>query len=75
MAPVPAYSVEVRGDGQVLFDGKSNVLILGHHHASLSKQGVDNLVAAFRRADYFSLKDKYTDRHHRQPYLQDIHRV
>ncbi len=55
----PAYSVEVRGDGGVEFNGESNVLITGHHHDQVSSQAVRDLFAAFHRADYFSLNDRY----------------
>ncbi|HEX7359593.1 MAG TPA: ankyrin repeat domain-containing protein [Bryobacteraceae bacterium] len=55
----PEYSVEIRGTGEVLFDGKQNVLMLGHHHGRISAAALGDLLAAFRRADYFSLKDEY----------------
>ena len=55
----PAYSVEIHGDGSVTFDGGSFALISGVHHETISKNAVANLVNEFRRADYFSLKDKY----------------
>lgn len=57
--PCPAYSVEVSGDGSVDFDGVSNVFIVGHYQARISDEAVRELVAAFRRANYFSLKDRY----------------
>ena len=55
----PAYSVEVRGDGGVEFNGESNILITGHHQGQISRQAVRDLVAAFQHADYFSLNDSY----------------
>jgi hypothetical protein len=55
----PAYSVEIRGDGEVLFDGEQNVLVIGHHRSRIPRDGVAGLVAAFRNAGYFSLKDEY----------------
>jgi ankyrin repeat protein len=57
--PCPAYAVEVKGDGSVEFEGTENVLIIGHHHGQITKEAVQKIVAAFRRADYFSLKDSY----------------
>jgi ankyrin repeat protein len=54
----PEYTVDVRGDGQVDFDGKG-VLVTGHHRSLLSKQRMQELVAAFRRANFFSLKNEY----------------
>ncbi len=55
----PAYSVEVNGNGEVEFNGESNVLVTGRHRGSISKQLVRDLVTYFERADYFSLKDEY----------------
>jgi ankyrin repeat protein len=52
--------VEVRGNGEVEFEGVSNVLVTGHHRARLSPNAVQELMQAFERADYFSLKDQYT---------------
>lgn len=54
--PCPSYSVEVRGDGSVDFDGEGHVLAMGHHRDKISRQAVEELLAAFRRANYFSLK-------------------
>lgn len=49
----------MRGDGDVEFEGTSGVLVTGHHRGHISEQAVRDLLAAFRRANYFSLKDKY----------------
>jgi hypothetical protein len=56
----PAYSVEVRGNGDVIYRGERNVLITGEHHARIFRQEVAKLLDAFRNADYFSLKDGYS---------------
>ena len=58
--PCPAYSVEVKGTGEVTFVGNTNVLITRQHHAQLPKPSIEALLAAFRQADYFSLKDNYS---------------
>jgi ankyrin repeat protein len=58
----PAYSVEVRGNGDVIYRGERNVLITGEHHAKISRLEVVKLLDAFRNADYFSLKDGYSQR-------------
>jgi hypothetical protein len=55
----PVYSVEVRGDGQVFFNGEENVPVLGPHRSRISREAVTSLFAAFREADFFSLKDEY----------------
>src|SRR5215467_9823862 len=56
----PSYSVEVQGDGAVTYRGNGNVLITGEHHSRISRKQVEQLLARFRQADYFSLKDQYT---------------
>jgi ankyrin repeat protein len=58
----PSYSVEIRGDGQVVYRGDRDVLITGQHHARVSAERVRNLLEAFRSADYFSLRDDYSQR-------------
>ncbi len=55
----PGYSVELHGDGQLLFEGEGNVLIVGQHRGQISKEALTGLLAAFRDADYFSAKDEY----------------
>ena len=55
----PSYSVEIQGNGPVLFNGEQNVLITGHHRGQISREAVADLVTMFRNADYFSLKDEY----------------
>ena len=56
----PAYSIEVRGSGETIYRGERNVLITGEHHATASRQEVIRLLETFRIADYFSLKDGYS---------------
>lgn len=58
----PAYSVEIDGTGNVTYRGEENVLITAEHHATISRQAVSILLQAFRDADYFSLRDGYTQR-------------
>ncbi len=55
-----SYSIEVRGNGDVIYRGRSNVLITGEHHSKISLHEVENLLDAFRSADYLSLKDDYS---------------
>lgn len=54
-----SYSVDIRGDGEVEFDGNPGMMIPGHHHARISQQAVRDLVGAFEQADYFSLLNEY----------------
>jgi hypothetical protein len=53
----PAYTVEVRGDGTVRFSGLGGVRAPGDHDGHISQEAVAELLAAFRRADFFSLSD------------------
>ena len=54
-----AYSVEVRGNGQVLFHGSSAVMTPGLHYGWIAPENVKKLLEAFRRADYWSLQNSY----------------
>lgn len=56
----PAYSVELHGDGSVIYKGESFVVVTGEHRDHLSPEQVSEILEAFRKADYFSLKDKYS---------------
>ena len=55
----PIYSVEVQGDGTVLYEGQGYVAVTGQHRATVDRQAVAELLEAFRKADYFSLRDQY----------------
>jgi ankyrin repeat protein len=56
----PSYSVEIHGDGTVLYAGDSFVVFTGEHRNYLSPEKVSEILDAFKRADYFSLKDEYS---------------
>lgn len=55
----PSYSIEVHGDGTVLYDGVAFVAVSGEHRGQTSQQTVLKMLDAFRAADYFSLHDDY----------------
>jgi hypothetical protein len=55
----PTYEIEIHGDGTVLYDGKANVGTKGRHVAKISHASLVKLVDAFRKADYFSLAERY----------------
>jgi len=55
----PTYEVEIHGDGTVLYDGKFNVAAKGKYTAKISHASSVELVDFFRRANYFSLSDRY----------------
>jgi ankyrin repeat protein len=56
----PAYSVEIRGDGTVTYHGERYVVVTGEHRDRISEAAVSEILDAFRKADYFSLKDEYS---------------
>jgi len=55
----PAYSVEVRGDGTVIYNGSAYVAVGGQHRGHISQEVVRDLVSAFRAADYYWAFDRY----------------
>jgi hypothetical protein len=55
----PAYSVDILGNGSVVYDGKAYVAVKGVHNATISHESLAELVDAFRKADFFSLHDEY----------------
>jgi hypothetical protein len=55
----PDYSVEIHGDGAVVFTGRRFVAHTGVYRAHISRASVRALFAKFREADYFSLPDSY----------------
>lgn len=59
MGPCPVYSVEIGGDGTVVFEGDRDVAALGRHIYRVDPDEVASLVDAFRAADFFSLDDRY----------------
>ncbi len=63
----PGYTVEVMGDGEVEFTGRSNALVMGQHRSQISMEAVESLLTAFRQADYFSALNSYRARVTDQP--------
>jgi hypothetical protein len=55
----PVYRVEIRGNGEVTYQGDGFVLIPGTHHWHIDPAAVAMLLELFQRADYFNLKDQY----------------
>jgi hypothetical protein len=58
----PAYSVEVRGSGEVLYQGIDCVAVRGEKSDTIPLARVRGLIAAFQRAGFFALKDSYRSR-------------
>jgi hypothetical protein len=55
----PVFTVALLGDGTVVFEGESEVLLPGRHIDHVDRRTAEDLLAAFRDADFFSLQDSY----------------
>jgi hypothetical protein len=51
----PQYTLEVHGDGSVLFDGQGLVAFVGKHRGAIPQQNVDELIELLKQADLYSL--------------------
>ena len=58
----PWYRLTVFGDGRIIYDGYDFVEYCGTYRAHVSPEAVHQLVDLFKRADYFSLSDRYDAR-------------
>ena len=55
----PDYIVTISADGTVTFEGKTNVKVKGKVQSNISLEKVQLLIAAFEKAKFFSLRDRY----------------
>jgi hypothetical protein len=55
----PAYEIEIHGSGTVLYNGRAYVRTKGRRVTKISHESLAKLVDFYRRADYFSLADRY----------------
>lgn len=55
----PAYTVEVHGDGTVIYHGESSVIGLGERRWQISQADVQALLDLIRGNDYFNLRGFY----------------
>ena len=56
----PWVKLRVSGSGAVEYDGERYVVVEGKHQRHIAPEDVRELLDAFRRADFFSLRDDYT---------------
>jgi HEAT repeat protein len=56
-----AYEVSISADGTVHYQGRKNVGVIGARTKKLTPAQLAQLIAAFDKAGYFSLRDKYED--------------
>jgi ankyrin repeat protein len=52
--------VRVSGNGLVEYEGRDTGVVEGKHKRQISKEEVQHLLEAFRKADFFSLNDDYS---------------
>lgn len=55
----PAYSVWIFGDGAVVFEGKSSVILEREIRYRISRERAAALIDRFRAADFYSARDSY----------------
>jgi hypothetical protein len=58
----PAYSVEIRGDGRVIYQGRKNVVVVGRREGRVAPDDVARVLAAARAADFYDLRRVYLGR-------------
>lgn len=56
----PAYSVTVRGDGTLLYEGRSDVRVTGEATRTARPEAVRTLLARFAAVDFLALHGEYT---------------
>lgn len=57
--PCSSYSVEILGNGEVMFEADGYTAVAGEHRDRISQEAVMQIFEAFRAADYFSLDPVY----------------
>jgi hypothetical protein len=57
----PVYKLTIFGDGSVVYNGLEFVAIAGRHAANISKDKIRQLIAAFKKAGFFSLNNSYVE--------------
>jgi hypothetical protein len=60
----PIYTVTVRRDGTVTYDGEEYVKVRGHRSRRISSEQFQKLVREIQRIGFFKLKDEYMSKEH-----------
>jgi hypothetical protein len=55
------FSMVIKGNGKVEYIGIANVNNIGNFVAEISNKEIDDLYNEFEKANFWNLKDKYTD--------------
>jgi hypothetical protein len=58
----PSYTVEIKGNGTVIYTGNASVAVTGKQQRTISQASVHRLFEKFRAADYFWSLDNYSAR-------------
>ena len=58
----PSYTVEIKGDGTVIYTGNASVAVTGKQQTTVSQAAVHRLFEKFRAAEYFWSLDNYSAR-------------
>jgi hypothetical protein len=56
----PVYTLMIKGDGTVTYEGRDFVKVKGKQVSHISQDKVRELVEKFHKIEYFSLEDSYT---------------
>jgi hypothetical protein len=59
LGPCPVYSAEIYEDGTVVYHGEGGVKEESEKRHKIDPSRLSDLVAAFEKINYFSLKDRY----------------
>jgi hypothetical protein len=54
----PVYTVEIKNDGTVTYEGRANVAVQGKKTASISKEKIQDLFRRFEEAGVFEMIDR-----------------
>jgi hypothetical protein len=57
----PVYKLTIFGDGSVAYNGLEFVATTGRHAAIVSEDKIRQLIAAFKKARFFSLNNSYVE--------------
>ena len=55
----PVYSIDIAGDGHVIYRGNDFVNVLGEHRYEIPRQDVAHLIDQLRSSDLWSLRPRY----------------